>query len=90
MGDTFFFVEEGEASVTKLQSEGSELKEVHVGILKKGGYFGGTLLHLRLDYMSVSLFFPRALPFTPCPAGSDSKRRIPQRPVSAKIESGST
>jgi cAMP-dependent protein kinase regulator len=46
MGDTFFFVEEGEASVTKTQPDGGELREVTVGILKKGGYFGGTLIHL--------------------------------------------
>jgi cAMP-dependent protein kinase regulator len=50
MGDTFFFVEEGEASVTKLQSDGSE---VQAGILKKGNYFGGTLKYLTLFYLSV-------------------------------------
>jgi cAMP-dependent protein kinase regulator len=54
MGDTFFFVEEGEASVTKTQPDGGELREVTVGILKKGGYFGGTLIHLTLVYMSIS------------------------------------
>jgi cAMP-dependent protein kinase regulator len=39
MGDTFFFVEEGEAIVTK--SEG-DVKDIKVGHLKKGDYFGGT------------------------------------------------
>ena len=38
MGDTFFFVEEGEAKVTK--SEGND-GETQVGQLRKGDYFGG-------------------------------------------------
>lgn len=47
MGDTFFFVEEGEAAVTKLQQgENGEVKEIQVGLLKKGGYFGGMSLTL--------------------------------------------
>jgi cAMP-dependent protein kinase regulator len=50
MGDTFFFVEEGEASVTKFQPDGSE---VQAGILKKGNYFGGMLKYLTLIYLSV-------------------------------------
>ena len=37
MGDTFFFVEEGNAVVTKAQNGRSEV----VGHLKKGDYFGG-------------------------------------------------
>lgn len=42
MGDTFFFVEEGEASVTQTQKgEGGEVKDVPVGLLTKGNYFGG-------------------------------------------------
>ena len=41
MGDTFFFVEEGNAVVTKMtRNGGSEV----VGHLKKGDYFGGTCL----------------------------------------------
>lgn len=41
MGDTFFFVEEGNAVVTKVaRNGGSEV----VGQLKKGDYFGGTYL----------------------------------------------
>jgi cAMP-dependent protein kinase regulator len=55
MGDTFFFVEEGEASVTKMQPDGGEVKEVPVGILKKGGYFGGTSIQLTCVYMCISL-----------------------------------
>lgn len=44
MGDTFFFIEEGEAIVTKTQhTENGEVREVQVGHLKKGDYFGGTL-----------------------------------------------
>lgn len=42
MGDTFFFVEEGEAVVTKTQQgEEGEYREIIVGRLKKGDYFGG-------------------------------------------------
>ncbi len=44
MGDTFFFIEEGEASVTKAQqSENGGVCEIKVGHLKKGEYFGGKL-----------------------------------------------
>ena len=42
MGDTFFFVEEGEANVTKTQqTENGEVRENLAGTLKKGNYFGG-------------------------------------------------
>ena len=42
MGDTFFFVEEGEAVVTKLQrNDRGESVQVTVGHLRKGDYFGG-------------------------------------------------
>ena len=42
MGDTFFFVEEGEAVVTQTQStEDGQLREVEVGHYAKGDYFGG-------------------------------------------------
>lgn len=45
MGDTFFFVEEGEAIVTKKQrGEEDGWREITVGHLKKGDYFGGELL----------------------------------------------
>lgn len=41
MGDTFFFVEEGEAIVTKKQEDDAgEVIEIQVGHLKKGDYFG--------------------------------------------------
>jgi cAMP-dependent protein kinase regulator len=39
IGDTFFFVEEGEALVTK--KEGNSTAETQVGHLRKGDYFGG-------------------------------------------------
>src|SRR6266702_110370 len=43
MGDTFFFVEEGEAEVTKThQSDDGETREIVVGHLSRGDYFGGT------------------------------------------------
>lgn len=42
MGDTFFFVEDGEATVTKTrQGPDGELEEITVGHLRKGDYFGG-------------------------------------------------
>jgi hypothetical protein len=45
MGDTFFFVEEGEAIVTQTQSaEDEQLREITVGHLTKGDYFGGNEL----------------------------------------------
>ena len=40
-GDTFFFVEEGEACVTKKPQDGEDGEEIVVGHLKKGDYFGG-------------------------------------------------
>lgn len=44
MGDTFFFVEEGEASVTKSQrADDGEVRQINVGHLRKGDYFGGKL-----------------------------------------------
>lgn len=44
MGDTFFFIEEGEAVVTKSQTTADGIHEVQVGYLRKGDYFGGALL----------------------------------------------
>jgi cAMP-dependent protein kinase regulator len=45
MGDTFFFVEEGEATVTKTQQDDNgDVREIKVGHLKKGDYFGGGFL----------------------------------------------
>lgn len=42
MGDTFFFVEEGEASVTQShRGDNGEVNEIQVGHLRKGEYFGG-------------------------------------------------
>ncbi|TFK29347.1 camp-dependent protein kinase regulatory subunit [Coprinopsis marcescibilis] len=41
IGDTFFFVEEGEAIATKQQQgESGEVREIKVGHLRKGDYFG--------------------------------------------------
>lgn len=43
MGDTFFFVEEGEAIATMTQQgDDGEVREMTVGQLIKGDYFGGT------------------------------------------------
>ncbi|KAJ7228796.1 cyclic nucleotide-binding-like protein [Mycena pura] len=56
MGDTFFFVEEGEAIATKTQTEeNGEVREVQVNHLKKGDYFGElSLLHLAPRAATVS------------------------------------
>ncbi|KIK08369.1 hypothetical protein K443DRAFT_1473 [Laccaria amethystina LaAM-08-1] len=41
LGDTFFFIEEGEAIATKTQqTDEGESREIKVGHLKKGDYFG--------------------------------------------------
>ncbi|KAJ7276263.1 cyclic nucleotide-binding-like protein [Mycena haematopus] len=48
IGDTFFFVEEGEAIATKTQhDDNGETREIKVGHLRKGDYFGELAL-LRL------------------------------------------
>jgi cAMP-dependent protein kinase regulator len=44
-GDAFFFVEEGEATVTKLQETDGQLKEVTVGHYHVGDYFGGLVFN---------------------------------------------
>lgn len=65
MGDTFFFVEEGEAEVTKThQGDDGETREIVVGHLARGDYFGELSL-LRLA--------PRAATVTAIrrPAGSN-------------------
>ena len=53
MGDTFFFVEEGEAIVTKVTS--GETAENVVGHLRKGDYFGGTCMFVTI-YCSAGIY----------------------------------
>lgn len=57
MGDTFFFVEEGEAVVTKLSSGANgEATQVEVQRLHKGDYFGGEDLSQDLEaYHNVAV-----------------------------------
>ncbi|KJA30070.1 hypothetical protein HYPSUDRAFT_50481 [Hypholoma sublateritium FD-334 SS-4] len=59
MGDTFFFVEEGEATATKTQrTDSGEVREVKVGHLKKGDYFGElSLLRLAPRAATVSAVY---------------------------------
>jgi len=66
MGDTFFFIEEGEAIVTKTQqTENGEVRERKVGHLKKGDYFGElSLLRLAPRASTVSAIH-RSDPSTP-------------------------
>jgi len=56
MGDTFFFVEEGEAEVTKThQGDDGETREIVVGHLARGDYFGElSLLRLAPRAATVS------------------------------------
>uniref|UniRef100_A0A8H8CLU7 cAMP-dependent protein kinase regulatory subunit n=1 Tax=Psilocybe cubensis TaxID=181762 RepID=A0A8H8CLU7_PSICU len=59
IGDTFFFIEEGEAIVTKTQqTENGDIREVQVGHLKKGDYFGElSLLRLAPRAATVSAIY---------------------------------
>ncbi|KAF8639818.1 hypothetical protein AX17_001075 [Amanita inopinata Kibby_2008] len=55
MGDTFFFIEEGEASVTKMHEDEGTIREINVGVLSKGDYFGElSLLRLAPRAATVS------------------------------------
>ncbi|KII95325.1 hypothetical protein PLICRDRAFT_693558 [Plicaturopsis crispa FD-325 SS-3] len=55
MGDTFFFVEDGEATVTKTQVGDDGPREITVGHLTKGDYFGElSLLRLAPRAATVS------------------------------------
>jgi len=56
MGDTFFFVEEGEAIATQTkQDDNGDTREIKVGHLKKGDYFGElSLLRLAPRAATVS------------------------------------
>ncbi|KAF8897400.1 cyclic nucleotide-binding-like protein [Infundibulicybe gibba] len=56
MGDTFFFIEEGEAIATKTQpGDDGQVREIKVGHLKKGDYFGElSLLRLAPRAATVS------------------------------------
>ncbi|KAG5643770.1 hypothetical protein DXG03_009649 [Asterophora parasitica] len=63
MGDTFFFVEEGEAVVTKLQqSEEGNVQEITVGRLVKGDYFGELSLLRRAPRAATVSAVQRELP----------------------------
>lgn len=68
MGDTFFFVEEGEAVVTKKQEGGGQME---INRLRKGEYFGGSLLSSHpTDWILLAYLVPfRTLfiaPFSSC------------------------
>lgn len=83
MGDTFFFVEEGEAIVTKRQiPEGDVERQVQVGHLKKGDYFGGEayLACLSISCTDPVRSSPRIVPAAPGAPSSDGQRHLAHRP----------
>ena len=52
MGDTFFFVEDGEALVTKhIKDENGQVRELKAGHLRKGDYFGG---EIQIGYATIT------------------------------------
>ena len=80
MGDTFFFVEEGEAEVTKThQGDDGETREIVVGHLARGDYFGGACLaYPAIDAIPrANGAIHRAVAFEIGTASSHGKRRTP-------------
>lgn len=92
MGDTFFFVEEGEATVTKTQSGDSvEMREIPVGNLKKGNYFGGTFAHCIMNPGCKAKYRSfRTFPATSCSASRDCQCSLSKRRVYPQVKSGCT
>jgi cAMP-dependent protein kinase regulator len=79
MGDTFFFIEEGEAVVTKTQHfDNGEVRDMNVGHLKKGEYFGGKLYRNPVfDHRHSWILHLRIISFTSRTACSDCERYPP-------------
>lgn len=64
MGDTFFFIEEGEAVVTKLQQDDNgDVKEITVGRLTKGDYFGGKRLYYLAKFCTLASYLLQNYPY---------------------------
>ncbi len=81
MGDTFFFVEEGNAVVTKIQ-DGT------VGHLKKGDYFGGAFAYNSSRTQSLSFSAFRAVPAPLGTTRSDGERGGACRSERTSVEGG--
>ena len=74
MGDTFFFVEDGEAVVTKTErTDDGQSREVEVNRLTKGDYFGGTYRYCGCKLLGIDLFVSRQS--FRCFVGSRARRR---------------
>lgn len=86
MGDTFFFVEEGEAVVTQTQStEDGKLREMRVGRYAKGDYFGGNGSYPSF-FSLTPLITPRIRTFSSSSrtSGCDRQCRISYQSVEAE------
>ena len=78
MGDTFFFVEEGQAEVTKTHpGDDGETREIVVGHLARGDYFGGAFDQFAKNNCASSSqpSFHRTFAFEASAARSHRKRR---------------
>lgn len=74
MGDTFFFVEDGEAVVTKkFTDDDGQVSEFKAGHLRKGDYFGGELHQTRCATGVLFISACRVIPPSSGTASSDGQ-----------------
>lgn len=84
IGDTFFFVEDGEAVVTKKQGQNDEIQ---VGLLRKGDYFGG-MCSVVVTFVYGSLMACRIGIAPPGGARCHGQCSRTYGPVKAQVEGG--